>query len=86
MYRFEGATDGALFALAQGTDPEAFLLLRVQASRWEFAVARFTDLRLRVLLQGREVFSGPRTTGAPGEVYESATVLQKPSDNPADFE
>jgi hypothetical protein len=86
LYRFEGPADGALFALAQGTDPEAFLLLRAEGAHWEFAVARFTDLRLRVLLQGREVFSGPNTIGASNEIYQSTTVMQKPSDNPDDFQ
>lgn len=89
LYRFEGKTDGALFALAQGTDPEAFVLLEARgegsSARWEFAVARFTDLQLRITLKGAEVFRGPNSIGQPNDVYHSITVIQKPGDNPEDF-
>ena len=90
LYRDEGRADGALFALAQGTDPEAFLLLEARgegdAARWEYAVARFTDLELHVRYKGREVFSGPHTLGGPGEIYHSISVIDKASDSPADFD
>ena len=90
LYRNDNAADGALFALAQGTDPEAFVILEVRPdgsgnSRWEIAVARFTDLKIRVLHQGREIFSSPNSTGRADDVYYSNTVLQKPSENPDDF-
>ena len=56
LYRYEGKTDGALFALVQGTDPEAFVILEAHGAghdgHWEFATARFTDLELHVQLQG----------------------------------
>lgn len=90
LYRFESKADGALFALAQGTDPEAFLLLQVsgegKAARWEFAVARFTDLKIQVRYKGREIFSGPNTTGEPNGIYHSTTVIDKVSESPADFQ
>jgi hypothetical protein len=90
LFRFEGHNDGALFALAQGTDPEAFVLLalhRVEgAPRWEIAIARFTDLDLRVRLQNREIFHEEKSFGGPSQVYFTATVLQKRSDAPADFD
>ncbi len=64
LYRYEAKDDGALFAMVQGTDPEAFLLLEVRGegkdAHWESAVARFTDLEVHVRRNGREVFSGPR--------------------------
>ena len=48
LYRYEGKHDGALFALVQGTDPEAFIVLEARGegkdAHWEYAVARFTDL------------------------------------------
>lgn len=93
LYRFEGAKrnslDGALFALVQGTDPEAFLLIDARgagdAARWEFAVARFTDRKLEVQYKGRSVYSGHDTVGGANEVYFSDTVILKPGDNPEDF-
>jgi hypothetical protein len=89
LYRYEGPTDGALFALAQGTDPEAFLLLEARGegstAHWEYAVTRFTDLRIAVRYKGHEVFSGPNTTGSADGIYHTSTVLQKPSDSPDDF-
>jgi hypothetical protein len=90
LYRNEGKDDGALFALVQGTDPEAFILLEARGegkdAHWEYAVARFTDLEIHVRLKDREVFSGPNTTGAANEIYHSTTVINKPSDSPGDFE
>lgn len=89
LYRYEGAADGALFALAQGTDPEAFLLIEARgegdAARWEFAAARFTDLKLRVAHKGLEILAEPMTLGSADGVYHSVTAVQKPSDAPDDF-
>ncbi len=94
LYRFEGTNgpsrDGALFALAQGTDPEAFLVLDCRGegkeARWEYGAARFTDLRLIVEHKGRVVFEGPNELGGPRDIYYSTTVQRKPTDTPADFE
>ncbi|MDR3636285.1 MAG: hypothetical protein P4L84_20955 [Isosphaeraceae bacterium] len=94
LYRFEGSThdslDGALFALAQGTDPEAFLILdargSAEARRWEYAVARFTDRKVVVQYKDREVYAGRNTVGGTDEVYHSETVILKPSDKPEDFD
>jgi hypothetical protein len=89
LYRHESDRDGALFAFVQGTDPEAFLLLRVAGTgpeaKWEYAVTRFTDLENHVRHKGLEVFSGPHTTGAMGEIYHSDGLLTKKSDSPEDF-
>jgi hypothetical protein len=93
LHRYEAngkdVADGALFALAQGTDPEVFFFLEARGegkgARWEYAVARFTDLALRVEYRGREVFSGPHTLGSPTETYYVNTVLSKRSDSPEDF-
>jgi hypothetical protein len=90
LFRYEGKDDGALFALVQGTDPEAFVVLEARGegkeARWEFAVARFTDLEIRVRLKDREVFSGPHSLGGSNETYQTLVVLQKRSDLPADFD
>jgi hypothetical protein len=93
LYRYElpeqDPNDGALFALAQGTDPEAFFVVETRGSgqdaHWEYAVARFTDLALRVDYKGREVFKGPNTLGSRSDIYFCNTVLSKPSDSPEDF-
>ncbi len=93
LHRYEvpdqGIADGALFALAQGTDPEVFFLLEARGvgkeARWEFAVARFTDLAFRVESKGRKVFDGPHTLGADGQVYFVNTVQSKVSESPDDF-
>ena len=90
LYRYESKSDGALFALVQGTDPEAFVVLEAKGdgkdAHWEYAVARFTDLEIRVRLKDREVFSGPHTLGGAHEMYHTLAVMSKPSDSPADFE
>ncbi len=57
--------DGALFCLAHGTDPEVFLLIESRKGSggvltWQYALARFSDLALKVRLKGQEVWSvGP---------------------------
>jgi hypothetical protein len=64
LLRYEpkaGATkDGAIFAFAVGTDPEALLLLEARKSgetlRWEFAFARFHFVQLTAQHDGREVW------------------------------
>ncbi len=90
LYRYEGKTDGALFTMVQGTDPEAFLLLEVRGegktAHWEYAVTRFTDLEIHVRLENHEVFSGPRTLGAENQIYHSLDAVQKTSDSPEDFD
>jgi hypothetical protein len=62
VYRYasekQGVADGALFAFARGTDPEAFLLLEARAGRdgpeWQYAFARFVShASLRAVRTGR---------------------------------
>jgi hypothetical protein len=57
----QGVTDGALFAFARGTDPEAFLMLEVRKGKdgpeWQFAFARFNGgCSLRAVRDEREVW------------------------------
>lgn len=53
--------DGALFAYAHGTDPEALLLVEVRNTQsgptWVYALAPMTGYALRVTHQGEEVWS-----------------------------
>ena len=93
LYRYEGTgpdgPDGALFAMAQGTDPEAFVILETRSEsgrpRWVYAVTRLTDLALKVRLKGREILSVAATVGAADEPYQTFIVINKASDDPADF-
>ena len=67
LYRYEldgkGAViDGAIFAFAQGTDPEVLLLLETHRTaeggrRWEYAFARFHYVSLWAFHDGKEVWS-----------------------------
>jgi hypothetical protein len=53
------AVDGAIFAFAVATDPEALLILEARGSdnlRWEFALARFHFVTLTAQLGGKEVW------------------------------
>ncbi len=51
-------TDGALFALVEATDPEAFLVLEARpesgAVPWHYALARMTSLWLAAPYQGEQ--------------------------------
>jgi hypothetical protein len=52
---------GALFSLVQGTDTEVVLWLEAiktgSAPTWRYALARMSDLELRVALDGKEVWT-----------------------------
>ncbi|MCA9054433.1 MAG: hypothetical protein KDA75_11380 [Planctomycetaceae bacterium] len=56
--------DGALFALASGTDPEIFILIAARRTetgpQWQWALARFSDRPLMAWLDEQEVLSLPR--------------------------
>jgi hypothetical protein len=64
LIRYEPTTgptqDGAIFAFAIGTDPEALLLLESRkagdATRWEFAFARFHFVTLTAKHNGKQVW------------------------------
>jgi hypothetical protein len=88
-YKTEAADvfDGALFAYAQGTDPEVVLLLETQRSdgqsAWRFALTRRSCLALQADLDGRHVWSVPEGIGAAGDVWfhgsSSVPVTLKPT-------
>ena len=52
IYRYppEAATDGAIFALSQGTDPECLVLLQSTEDGWQYRIARMTAISLTVRL------------------------------------
>jgi hypothetical protein len=80
--------DGALFALASGTDPEIFILIAArrtpEGDRWHWDLARFSDLPLRATLDGAEVFAVPRAQPHPEKPHTCFDVaqLQAPSQPP----
>lgn len=53
--------DGALFTLTQGTDPEVLLLIEAVREgdgwRWVYCCGRFSDYRLSVRFENKEVWS-----------------------------
>jgi hypothetical protein len=65
LYRYaaadDGIRDGALLAFVQATDPELLLLLEARQTekgdQWHYALARVTDLALKVKLDEDEVWS-----------------------------
>jgi hypothetical protein len=64
LYRYEPTTgttqDGAIFAFAVGTDPEALLLLEARKAgdtvQWEYAFARFHFVSLTARHNGQQVW------------------------------
>jgi hypothetical protein len=62
-----GVLDGALFTLANGTNPEIWLLVEARAdpkrtpkAAWQYTVGRSSWAELHVECDGKEVFSEPR--------------------------
>jgi hypothetical protein len=66
IYRYveEAAVDGAIFAFAQGTDPEVFLILESRAgeevARWHFSFAPACVWELHAKRGDREVWFRPK--------------------------
>ena len=62
-YAEDAAVDGAIFAFAQGTDPEAFLILESRpangTNRWHFGMASACIWELHARRGAREVWSRP---------------------------
>ena len=66
IYRFAaekaGIVDGALYAFAEGTDPEALLLLEVvrgagDSQSWRYTLARMTSRPVEAELDGQQIWS-----------------------------
>ncbi len=55
--------DGALFALVEANDPEAFVLLEARtvgaAYSWQYALARMQSLRVTVSYRGQQLWEAP---------------------------
>jgi hypothetical protein len=77
--------DGALFTLAQGTDPEVLLLIEATPTdgghQWQYCCGRFSDYRLTVRYREKEVWQvGPSGQSTPTEPYNwhVAEIRNKP--------
>ncbi len=51
----EKIVDGAIFALAHGTNPEIGILFECDAERWQYGLVRLSSAEATVTLDGREV-------------------------------
>jgi hypothetical protein len=80
IYRYEPqgedplVLDGALFGLAEATDPEALLVLEARRSEtsyiWHFALARMNSVRLTASCNGKQIWEAPALQSS--EVYDRA--------------
>src|SRR6185369_89101 len=98
LYRYElkdrpDLLDGAILAFVQGTDPEILLIVEARRDRgqlrWEYALARFSDMRLFVRHNKTEVWSAPVSTlnDSKAAYFIRNVDERKPpadADNPAD--
>jgi hypothetical protein len=95
IYRYtadKGAVEGAIFALAQGNDPEVLLILELTRPAadakptWSYALARMSSQPMRASLDGKEVWtvkgywSNPRSKEDP---YQEAADGKFPGTDPA---
>ncbi len=89
-YRDEagGVLDGALFTLANGTNPEIWLFLEARAdpkekskAAWQYAVGRSAFAELHMEYGGKEVFSAPRgeQVSAPDKPFW-LDIIRTPAD------
>jgi hypothetical protein len=101
LYRYQSTDpdvlDGALFAFVSpaGTDPEVILLIEARhapdakAPSWHYALARYTDLNLRMRYRKQDVFSAPFLNGSPDvsssyRIFEDRRIpaVEESSDQP----
>ncbi|TXT22601.1 MAG: hypothetical protein FD138_3393 [Planctomycetota bacterium] len=62
--------DGAVFVMAHGTNPEVLVQVEAHAQqppRWRFSLARLGSAELHVSIDGKEVWTEPRTPGIVGQ-------------------
>ena len=91
-YRDEsaGILDGALYTLANGTNPEILIFLeaRVNASTlaktWQFAVGRLAHAELHMEYDGKEIFTAPRgdRLSGPTKPYWLGFIKSAPAVDP----
>jgi hypothetical protein len=73
-----GVQDGALYTLANGTNPEIMLFIEARVdpkngkkATWQFLVGRLAHAELHLEYDGKEVFTAPRANrlSGPGQPY-----------------
>ena len=80
-YQDEAAklTDGAVFVLAHGTNPEVLLQIEAHAAeqppRWKYSLVRLGSAEMHVLLDGKEVWTEQRTPGVLGSPIDPYWLL-----------
>jgi hypothetical protein len=78
-YAEEAAADGAVFAFAQGTDPEAFLILEAgeekEGGHWRYALAAACSWELHAKLGEHEVWSRPRSTANQRKPQDDYAII-----------
>jgi hypothetical protein len=66
--------DGAVFVLAHGTNPEVLVQIEAHAAdkppRWKYSLVRLGSAEFRVLLDGKPVWTEPRTPGIVGQPFD----------------
>ena len=79
-----GLLDGAVFVLANGTNPEVILLIEAlpaagnAPARWQYALARLGSAELHVMLDGAEVWKQDRTPGVVGQPTDPYWIFITP--------
>jgi hypothetical protein len=78
-----GILDGAIFAFASGTNPEALLVLEAHTAKeaaptWHYGLVQLTGEPLTVELDGKEVWKrGPATPPAVRDSYVNGYLESK---------
>jgi len=66
--------DAAVFVLAHGTNPKVLVQIEAHAaeksSRWKYSLVRLGSAEFHVLLDGKEVWTDPRTPGIVGQTID----------------
>jgi hypothetical protein len=79
-----GLLDGAVFVLANGTNPEVILLIEAVAAsgnspaRWQYALARLGSAEMHVSIDGTEIWKQDRTPGVVGQPTDPYWIFITP--------
>ena len=81
-------TDGALFVLAHGTNPEVLVLIEaigdsIDKARWHYGLARCGSAEMHVAIDGKEVWTVGRTPGVAGKPTDPYWLFTSALDRPA---
>lgn len=79
--------DGAVFAFANGTNPEVLVLIEavgddLKNARWQYSLARLGSAELHVALDGQEVWKRERTPGVVGRAADPYWLFFSPATDP----